>query len=246
MHILYKSRPWVIFRFGQTWAENESFFDNEGVSWKWGDIRGGTPPVLVDGLYWTFHHSSLPWKASYRRYYAGAIAFESKPPFKPVLITKDPILAGSQNDVWEQRKPVCVFPCGAVHRNGKWLVTMGVNDLKAAWAEIPHADLVKLMSPIHEINRNNMSIFPVTGLSEKEQRLNAERVLKPVNPNGEVKKVVFSEPTLKEKRQAQAAKMRAAKAAKKAQFTTDGSGTVQNITPSISRPVKKRHIKRRK
>ncbi len=249
LHLLYKSRPWVIFRFGQTWSENESFMDNEGVSWPFGDIRGGTPPVLVDGLYWTFFHSSLPWKGNYRRYFAGAVAFESQPPFKPVLITKEPILAGSQNDIWEQRKPPCVFPCGSVIRNGTWLVTMGVNDMKAAWAEIPHADLVKLMSPIHETNRNNMTIFPATGLSEQEQRLMADRATKPVAPatNGQVTKVVFAEPTLKEKRQAQAAKMRAAKEAKRAIAweKTEGSGPGNTGWKPIP-PQKKRHIKRRK
>lgn len=169
LHILYKSYPWNVIAFGQTWKDNKAYFHSDLLKWQWGDIRGGTPPILVDDLLWTFMHSSLDWKHRYRRYYAGAIAFEPRPPFKPVLFTPEPLLRGSQNDVWGQRKPLVIFPCGSLFRNGKWLLSCGVNDLKSAWVEIPHESLAKLMHPITS-EKASESILPVSGLSKEEQR----------------------------------------------------------------------------
>jgi predicted GH43/DUF377 family glycosyl hydrolase len=147
LHCVYTSDPWLVVEFGNKWEEQVHHV-GEGPKWKYGLIRGGTPPVLVGDKFYTFFHSSLPWRGRYRRYYMGALAFEATPPFKPVLWTQEPLLIGSQNDFWHQQKPLVVFPCGAVMENGKWLVTFGVNDLKSAWIEIPHEDLQKMLDPI--------------------------------------------------------------------------------------------------
>jgi hypothetical protein len=132
-----------------------------------GDLRGGTAPVKVGDYYFTFPHSSLPWKGRYRRYYAGCIAFDATPPFQPRLVTPEPILRGSQNDPWEQKKPVVIFPCGAIYRDGKWLISAGVNDLKSAWIEIDHESLLARMQPIDEVTP---PIFSQNGLSATETR----------------------------------------------------------------------------
>lgn len=176
LHILYKAKPWMVVGFGQRWSDVEPY-QGEGVEWAYGDVRGGTSPVKVGDNYFTFPHSSLPWRGRYRRYYAGAMAFEAKPPFRPTMITPEPILRGSQNDVWSQRKPLVVFPCGALYRNGTWLITCGVNDMKAAWVEIPHEDVLKRMVPI---GNTHSTVFPSTGLSDAEilkqkRRVNAAK-----------------------------------------------------------------------
>lgn len=147
LHCLYMSDPWNVVQFGSKWEEQIPYVA-EGVQWKYGVVRGGTPPVRVGDFFYTFFHSSLPWRGRYRRYYMGAIAFEASPPFRPVFWTQEPILTGSQNDPWGQKKPLVVFPCGAVMENDKWLISLGVNDLKCAWLEIPHADLLQLLKPI--------------------------------------------------------------------------------------------------
>lgn len=146
LHCLYTSDPWAVYVFGNSWKE-QTLFSYDGVRWKYGWVRGGTPPVLVDGLYYTFFHSSMPWRGRYRRYYMGAIAFNSTPPFAPVHWTQEPILIGSQNDPWQQRKPLVVFPCGAIHENNRWLISFGVNDLKCGYLEMPHVDLLKILAP---------------------------------------------------------------------------------------------------
>ncbi len=145
--LLYKANPWMVFQFKDRWSDREEY-SGAGLTWASGEIRGGTTPIQVGDLYFTFHHSSLPWKGRYRRYYAGCLAFDAKPPFTPRLLTYEPLLTGSQNDTWSQRKPLVVFPCGAIYRDQKWLVTLGVNDLKSAWIEIPHKDLLKRMQPV--------------------------------------------------------------------------------------------------
>jgi hypothetical protein len=73
----------------------------------------------------------------------GVYAFMAEPPFRVTRMSTVPILSGSQNDEWHEGLPLVVFPCGALLRNGQWLVTMGVNDCASAWIEIPHKDVVK-------------------------------------------------------------------------------------------------------
>lgn len=146
LHLIYTSDPWDVVEFGSRW-EDQTHHRGDGVKWKYGHVRGGTPPVLVDGLYWTFFHSSVPWHGRLRRYYMGAMAFEAVAPFKPIYITPEPLLIGSQKDFWHEGKPLVVFPCGALYENEKWFVTFGVNDLKSGWCEIPHEDLKELAQP---------------------------------------------------------------------------------------------------
>ncbi len=165
--LLYKANPWMVVYYGQKWGENERF-ELEGVTWAYGEIRGGTTPIKVGDYYFTFHHSSLPWRGRYRRYYAGCIAFDAKPPFTPRMITSEPLLHGSQNDHWAQRKPLVIFPCGSLYKDGKWLVTCGVNDIKSAWVELSHESLLSKMRPIGDVSD---TIFGSNGLSEGEKNL---------------------------------------------------------------------------
>src|SRR6185369_2535490 len=43
LHILYKANPWMMVGYGQTWSEFE-YWKGDGVSWPYGEIRGGTSP----------------------------------------------------------------------------------------------------------------------------------------------------------------------------------------------------------
>jgi len=160
------------------------------------------------------------------------------------MITPEPLLHGSQNDTWQQRKPLVIFPCGAIHKDGKWLVTCGVNDLKSAWVELSHESLLSKMRPIGDVSD---TIFGSNGLSEGEI-LSAVPVLansRDEYESGEARgstnrlrerSVADSRggaQTLLEKRQANAAKARAALALKR---------KVQTDAPSF--PRRKRRRKR--
>lgn len=146
LNLIYGAHPHTVVEFDNRLQMVVERRTQNTLPWNFGEIRGGTPPMRVGGEYFTFFHSSLPWTQRYRRYYMGAYAFEAKPPFAITRITQQPLLTGSQNDYWVDTKPLVVFPCGAVLRSQNWLVTMGVNDLKCGWIEIPHRDLTQKMT----------------------------------------------------------------------------------------------------
>lgn len=125
-------------------------FTTPGIDqyWGWGELRGGSNPVLVDGEYVAFVHSSQPWLGKKRRYFMGAYAFEPNPPFRITRVSRKPILIGSENDPRNLGAPVVVFPCGAVFKDGTWLVSMGINDCRCAWIRLPHADLLNGMRTV--------------------------------------------------------------------------------------------------
>lgn len=144
-HLLYQAEPHRVVRFNHDFVKQEEYeTGTQWLRWPYGEIRGGTPPIRIGDEYWTFFHSSLKTNNKYwRRYFMGAYSFEAKPPFAITSITEKPLLIGSKDDPWNLRKPLVVFPCGSMLRDGYWTVTLGVNDLKCAWVEIPHSTLMK-------------------------------------------------------------------------------------------------------
>jgi predicted GH43/DUF377 family glycosyl hydrolase len=125
-------------------------YKTPGITWDYGEIRGGTPPVRVGDEYFCFTHSfhsfgGTQWGHHLARYVMGAYAFEAKPPFKITRYTKTPFAAGSAKDpMYQWSKPI-VFPDGARFDNGLWTVVYGVNDAACGWMRIPHGELVDMM-----------------------------------------------------------------------------------------------------
>lgn len=145
LHVIYSMNPHIV-----ALVEDGKVVKTEAVAsklpWNYGEARGGTPPVRVGVEYYCFFHSSQPWIHPYRRYFAGAYAFDAKPPYKIVGMTTHPLLFGSLQDPrWNNSGPIVVFPCGSMLRDGVWKVTMGINDCRSAWLDIPHEDLVARM-----------------------------------------------------------------------------------------------------
>ena len=109
-------------------------------------LRGGTPPVRVGEYYVTFPHFHTKHPERSRRYGFNACAFEARPPFQIVGLT-EPLVIGSAHDptlpnlAYPHYHPIVVFPCGALHREGLWTVSAGINDSFDALFEIPHAEL---------------------------------------------------------------------------------------------------------
>lgn len=152
MWLVYESAPhtvvpWWEFFGLNTFNVGEKEFKTEWDSslWKYGHIRGGSPPVLHNGEYWTFFHSSVDVPLYRRQYHMGCYAFEAKPPFRITKITLEPLLTGSRFDPWGNGKPLVVFPCGSLLTKNEWLVTLGVNDMACGHITIPHKDLEEVM-----------------------------------------------------------------------------------------------------
>jgi predicted GH43/DUF377 family glycosyl hydrolase len=166
LHMVYQMSPHIVSRFsldGKCEQEYKTF--EKPLDWKYGTIRGGTPPILTDdgNEYLSFFHSSLPDEKYHRRYYMGAYTFESQPPFRIMRMTTEPLLVGSEADIWSKDKPLVVFPCGSRLKDKKWLVTMGVNDLASAWIEIPHTDLEPLLENVYSPQDKKSFFFDSNG-----------------------------------------------------------------------------------
>ena len=148
LHLLYNIEPHTVVEWHGDAVKAEHL--TQTLPWDFGHMRGGTSPVQLDkgGDFTVFFHSSTKWKDPKRRYHMGAYQFESKPPFKITRMTSKPILSGSQHDPWQPGLPLVVFPCGAIHKKGKWVISMGVNDFCTAIMELPHNDLMKLMTKV--------------------------------------------------------------------------------------------------
>ncbi|MEI8280774.1 MAG: hypothetical protein WCG75_00070 [Armatimonadota bacterium] len=150
-HFIYNTHPHTVLQCDgslsviqkhETWETNPL--------WKHGHPRGGSVPVLVDGQYWSFFHSSLPWTLEKRRYHMGVYSFEPQAPFRITSMTSLPLLTGSSKDPWYPLLPLVVFPGGAIYdeKTDLWTVVLGVNDLDCAKLTIPHADVKALVRPV--------------------------------------------------------------------------------------------------
>lgn len=148
LRAIYSSDPHVVLELDGSSVVSISEGKPGQVTWPWGIIRGGTPPILLpSGEYLTIFHSALPYPVEphWRRYYAGAYTFEAKAPFKITKISQAPILTGSGADghTMDPRKlswkPFVVFPGGVIPHKHGYYVSYGINDYVTCIAD--HTDL---------------------------------------------------------------------------------------------------------
>lgn len=164
-HMIYWALPHQVVHFSEQLAVKNvhKTFAPYGLDWVYGEPRGGTPPVLVNGEYWTFFHSSTPWTAKpvKNRYHMGVYAFESRPPFRITRFSPIPLLSGSKEDPWFQGCPLVIFPGGAIFnaKTETWEIIMGINDCACGWIKIPHSEILKRAKRYE----------PVETLEEKEK-----------------------------------------------------------------------------
>lgn len=128
------------------------------IEWQWGELRGGTPAININGQYLAFFHSSIEMATVHSEgkkiahYFIGAYTFSSDPPFAITAISPEPIIgknfySGTRyKPYW---KPVrCVFPCGYVYdENFIWIV-YGRDDHEAWVAKLNWHNLLKSLTPV--------------------------------------------------------------------------------------------------
>lgn len=147
IHFVYNTAPiHTVFDLDGSVYEHEWNPD-----FKYGYLRGGTPAYNMGDYYLSFFHSSKQLKSDRwaRVYFVGAYAFESKPPFKPIAYTKEPLIMGEYFDMSIARPCNVVFvafPCGAILENGEWNVSFGYQDYENRIFKIKDTDLWNLMS----------------------------------------------------------------------------------------------------
>lgn len=144
LNFIYHSRPHEVVELAPNGTSN-LIAREEGVVWDYGLVRGGTSPILYEDRYYSFFHSRIMTPYGRFRYYMGAYAFKSTPPFNPVSVTKQPLLAASEEDLNIGTLPLVVFPCGAIKKQNEWVISLGVNDVSTAIVQVSHEKLLQLL-----------------------------------------------------------------------------------------------------
>jgi len=118
-------------------------WNNDEWTARHGELRGGAPPQRVGDHYYSVGHAVTGTPGDYR-YVAGAYRFEARAPFAPTDVARLPLPLPNPfgaRTLFERLNPVCgasVYPSGAVHEGGKWIISYGINDEQCAIAVISH------------------------------------------------------------------------------------------------------------
>lgn len=132
------------------------FSSNTSVSWKWGQLRGGTPAILVDGEYLAFFHSSKEMvsqgtkRKAMWHYFTGAYTYSPNPPFNLTKVSKRPIEEKSFYVKSPHPKRV-IYPGGFVISENNIYLAFGKNDCEIWIATI---DKNKLMNSLRAVGKN--------------------------------------------------------------------------------------------
>jgi len=148
--IIYSCHPWAGFILDLSdfdIPKIHSPFINEGLSWEFGEIRGGTNPVEFkkDELI-TFYHSSVIVNGK-KTYYTGACIFSKQFPFSPIKFTKFPVLISPHSrDIKENNwswSATVIFPMACIINEDTFRVCLGVMDGDMGYIEFKIDDLLK-------------------------------------------------------------------------------------------------------
>jgi hypothetical protein len=160
---IYTQAPYSVISVDeQSCKVSKAFEEPWKFPWNFGVPRGGTSPVIHNGFYWHFFHSSgsidgtkedCGWGIM-RRYYVGVVLFETKPPFKLVSASRYPIFSGvpdpdrTKLGITMPSDHAVVFPASA-HRNPTntgWVLATGVNDQHCYIYEVPDSLITSRMA----------------------------------------------------------------------------------------------------
>lgn len=123
---------------------------NYNVSWNYGDVRGGCPPIQYDkdSLIWFFHSAkniyySVP-TMGVRTYFIGAYVTTKVYPFEIKQITTFPIFFGTLSPLRKNLnyQSNVVFPCGAISDGDDFIISMGINDYCVGNLKIFRKDII--------------------------------------------------------------------------------------------------------
>lgn len=159
MKCVYSLSPHVVYDVQNHNRHFSNISHVGGWSQKYGTPRGGTPPVQVGNVWYSFFHSCVKHKERRRRYFAGVYAFQRDGDKRSGIYltraaTRRPLLTASTEDgfLWPQGacfwEPVVIFPSGAHFDVARqmWIIAAGVNDCFTRIFEIPHAEILRRCS----------------------------------------------------------------------------------------------------
>ena len=156
--LVYSILPHKIFKPRLDGSGKCDFLDSSRteISWKWGELRGGTPALRNKDEYLAFFHSSMNITTEHSNgqsiphYFIGAYTFNKDAPFNITSISPEPIIGknfykgASYAPYWH---PVqVVFPCGFVFNEDYIWLAYGRQDHEIWIAKIDKAGLLISLS----------------------------------------------------------------------------------------------------
>ena len=141
MFVLYSIQPFVVYNVtggapvvvaNIPWRLATSAGDSSDAR-REGDLRGGAPPVFVDGHWYAFVHT-------HREGYTTHVVQFSADTFTPTAASHVPVVL---------TRSALVFPCGALHVRDEqaWYVSMGEDDERMRIVKVAHTTLLQLLRP---------------------------------------------------------------------------------------------------
>lgn len=132
-------------------------FTPKALNWHLGPIRGGTPPIFVNGEYLAFFHSGIKTSSASSNnvelwhYYMGAYTFSAEPPFELTKISSSAIIHPSFYTYSTYEKRV-IYPGGFVVDGPNLHVAYGKDDCEIWIATMNYQELKKSMVTIKSID----------------------------------------------------------------------------------------------
>ena len=117
-----------------------------------GLIRGGAPPILHNGEYYSFCHTCYNKDRETSRsnnYTQGLYTFSNREPHKPLRYLPFPLIApdGDGNYASLGGNKRVVFPCAAFFENGQWVISGGWCDQQIFAAKFDAAEIERNLLP---------------------------------------------------------------------------------------------------
>ncbi len=151
LYAIYKIHPHTVFEVDPETGWSKKVYETKYPNhWTHGALRGGASPVYHNGVFYSFFHGYLHSRHDKGTYTAGCYTFEAKPPFRVLKMTPEPIHVPDPSERPGPSTPYVVYPCGAVHENGKWVISYGHMDQSCRIAEFDEGAVERAMIPILE------------------------------------------------------------------------------------------------
>ncbi len=148
IHVIYSDDPRIILKVDpNTGLCQQQQSVTPPWDWDFGQIRGGTPALLLGDQFITFFHSSFPASLHKgRAYVMGAYLFDSAPPFTVRFMTINPL--GALSDYTQDNSSKIVFPAGLVILEDSFLVAWGKADRQIQVTSFDRKKLLESLCPL--------------------------------------------------------------------------------------------------
>ena len=157
LYIIYSWSPFEVWLLDNELNIKSRKQYSNNLGWKWGEVRGGTPPLLLRNSYFiSFFHSFYlyPYRDIHdeRVYVSGYIQFDPDS-LKIVSLSNDPVLEPdwNTNHNGATLSPV-IFPCGLVGYGPSLIISSGLNDENCVISTITYRELLLVDSKPIENN----------------------------------------------------------------------------------------------